>query len=257
MKRKRLDLILLILWPIIASLASIWFNLNFFTSTILFYLLPSLYISWRCPQLIRKTLKVCFVVLPILLITDWIAVKTGVWYFPTSIFSGRLFGTTVFEVVFWFFLFVYFVIVFYEYFFDSHVKEERPHKGFKYLALITAICFTIFLLLLFTLGTFVQIPYIYFIFGIIFCFIPIPLILFKFPRLLTKFVQVTVYFFLSSFLWEIVALKLNQWTFPGKDFIGWVEIFDVRFPIEELLVWIVLGATSIVAWYEYFDDDCK
>jgi hypothetical protein len=49
---------------------------------------------------------------------------------------------------------------------------------------------------------------------------------------------------------------LGQWSFPGK-FIGWIDLFGVRFPFEEFLIWIVLGAAGVLAWYELFDDRTK
>lgn len=257
MKQRKFDWILIIIWPIIASVISMFWQVNFFVSTILFYVLPSIYISLRNPKYVKKALYMALIGLPILLITDWIAVKTGTWFFPTSIFDSRLFGTTVFEVVLWLFMYVYFVMVFYEYFLDRHFDNKPIHRRFKYMIFVVMLFFVIFLMSMFVTGTFVKIPYIYLIFGFIFCFIPIPLILFKFPKLITKVLQATIYFAASSFLWEIVALKLNQWTFPGNYFIGWLEIANVKFPLEEFLVWIVLGSAAVIVWYEYFDDDCK
>lgn len=257
MDKKKYDWILIIIWPIIASVASLFFNANFFTSTVLFYVLPSIYISVKKPDFIKKALSMATAGLPILLITDWIAVKTGTWYFPTSIFASRLFGTTVFEVVLWLFMYVYFVLIFYEYFLEKHCTDRLPHRRFKYLIMIFMLLFSMFIISLVTTGTFIEIHYIYLIFGFAFCFIPIPLILLKFPKLITKVAQATIYFTASSFLWEIVALRLKQWTFPGKYFIGWFEVLGVRFPFEEFIVWIVLGSAAVIVWYEYFDDDQK
>ncbi|MFA7201803.1 MAG: hypothetical protein WC099_02320 [Candidatus Paceibacterota bacterium] len=249
------DWILIILWPIVASVISIIFKTNFFISTVLFYIVPSIYISIRHSAFIKKTLIVSAVTLPMLLVVDYIAVKTGTWFFPTSVFSERLFGTTVLEVVLWLFSYVYTVIIFYEYFLEHTCKNYFTNRKLKYVFIGFSLLFLVFLLSLLATGSFVHIPYFYLVFGLVFGLIPIGFTLAKHPKLLTKFVSVTAYFSLSSFLWEIVALRLGQWTFPGSSFIGWVEITNVRFPFEEFLVWIVLGAASILAWYELFDDD--
>lgn len=256
-KRKVFDEIVILVWPVIASAVSIVFQVNFLLSTILFYIVPSVYLSFRLPYTIKKSLSISFGALPVLLVTDWIAVKTGTWYFPTSVFNHRLFGTTVFEVVLWLFAYVYFVVLFYEYFLDSRLREKKFHPRFKFFIIGSITLFLFFLITLFVTGAFFEIPYVYLVFGIIFCFIPIPIFLFKFPRLLNRIVILVVYFFTTSLLWEIIALKLNQWTFPGSYFVGWVEVLNVRFPIEEFLVWIVLGSAAVIVWYEYLEDDCK
>lgn len=50
---------------------------------------------------------------------------------------------------------------------------------------------------------------------------------------------------------------LGQWTFPGDQFIGWVNMLGVRFPFEELLFWFMLAAIGILSYYEFFDDNRK
>jgi len=251
------DWILIILWPIIASIIMIFFKANFFTSILLYYVLPSIVISYRHQAFIIKSLLFAGASLPMLLVVDYMAVKAGSWYFPTSIFAHRLFGVTTFEVVLWMFSYVYFVVIFYEYFLDHACKVERTRYALRYVFIPFLIIFLIFLSSIIFTEIFFKVNYLYLWFGIIFAFIPIPLVLLKFPHLFTKLAEATVYFSFSSFLWEIVALRLNQWTFPGQYFIGWIEIFNVRFPFEEFLIWIVLGAAAILSWYEFFDDDGK
>ena len=96
--------------------------------------------------------------------------------------------------------------------------------------------FILFIITLLYSYTFVKIPYIYLILGIIFAVIPVMFVIYKFPNLLTRFIEITVYFSLFSFAWEIIALKLHQWEFPGHYFIGWIKVFGVQFPFEEFLV---------------------
>jgi len=44
---KKIDLWLMIFWPIIAALSSILFNLNFLLSSFVFFGIPSIYLSFR------------------------------------------------------------------------------------------------------------------------------------------------------------------------------------------------------------------
>lgn len=253
MLSKRQDLILMIVWPIVASIISLVWETNFLVSTVLFYILPSIYLSFKYRSLVRKVFLFSLVVVPAIIVGDYFAEITGSWFFPTSVFGFKLFGTTVFEVVLWMSSFVYFVVMFYEYFVDhSHMK--LTNRKFRWVSLGFTLLFVAFLVYLAS-GISIQIPYFYLVFGIIFAIVPIALELLDFPNLVAKFAKITVYFSFSSFLWEIVALRLHQWTFPGTSFIGWLEIFNVRFPFEEFLIWIILGAAGILSWYEFFDDD--
>lgn len=249
------DWIVIISWPILACFISLLLQANFFLSTLLFYGIPALYLSLRKIQFIKKYLIVSLVTLPMLLVVDFIAVKTGTWYFPFSIFQERLFGTTTFEVVFWLFIYVYFVIAFYEFFLETKCNQKLSNPKLKYVFIGFLALFLIFLITFVLTGTFIEVPYFYLVFGILFAIIPIVSVLYKFPNLFTKFAQATVYFALTGFLWELTALQLNQWQFPGSSFIGWIQISHLRFPLEELFVWIILGAAAILSWYEFFDDD--
>ena len=61
------------------------------------------------------------------------------------------------------------------------------------------------------------------------------------------------FFFLS---FELTALKLDQWRFPGEN-IGHVQLFGLLFPFEEFIFWIVFGTPIILSYYELFVDDDK
>ena len=102
-RNKKLDLILVLIWPIIASLISFWLKTNFFVSSILYLVIPAFYISLKHPTFIKKALIFSSSALPILLVLDYMAVTTGTWYFPISIVPYRLFGITTLEVLFWYF----------------------------------------------------------------------------------------------------------------------------------------------------------
>ena len=256
-QQKRFDLVVLILWPIAAALASLFLQANFFYAIILFFLAPSIYLSYRHPKFIRKSLIVSFVPIPFLVVVEWIAGATGQWIFPISVFSSRLFGFVPFDVFLWYFVWIFYIVMFYEYFIDEHCRRIFSSRRLKY-AFIAFLCiFCYFLLQLFVTGTFIKVPYFYLWWGIIFGIIPIIIFLFRFPNLVGKLTQATIYFSFVSFLWEMVALRLNHWQFPGPNFIGWVEVGGVRFPFEEFLVWIIQGAAAILVWYEFFDDDRK
>jgi hypothetical protein len=84
-----------------------------------------------------------------------------------------------------------------------------------------------------------------------------PEIIFSFfPRLFSKYVKAISYFFALFILLELTGVHLNQWVFPGE-FIGWVELFGIKFPFEEFFFFIILGSAVILSYYEVFADDRK
>ena len=105
--------------------------------------------------------------------------------------------------------------------------------------------------------SYLDIPYFYLTAGIVLGIIPISIVLFEYPRLIAKFFKTAAYFFYLNFAYEITALKLGIWDFPGDQFIGWVTFFGMRFPFEEFFFWIILGAIAMLSYYEFFDDDRK
>src|SRR5258708_34119229 len=93
---KRLDVILLILFPIIASLYSLVFKFNLLVSIFLFLGLPSVYLSFRTPKAILRTLLFSLIFgIPMSIICDYLAYLTHMWFVPT-VFPFRLFGAIPF-----------------------------------------------------------------------------------------------------------------------------------------------------------------
>jgi hypothetical protein len=127
----------------------------------------------------------------------------------------------------------------------------------KYLVGPLAMLLFVFVATVLTNPSLLVIPYAYFWLGVVFAVVPSLTILSVFPRLLSKFVRTAAYFFLLALLFELTALHLHQWTFLGTQFIGWMEIFGFRFPFEEFFYWFVMGAISLLSYYEFFDDDQK
>jgi hypothetical protein len=90
-----------------------------------------------------------------------------------------------------------------------------------------------------------------------FCLGVLPLLAFtiEFPRYIAVFLKSAPYFIALCFVEEIIGLRNGHWTFPGGHFIGWVTIQNYRFPYEELFFWIILFSSSIIVYFELFDDN--
>jgi hypothetical protein len=155
----------------------------------------------------------------------------------------------------WFFLWVLYIFLFYEHFIDRKKLKSRISRqqfavlGVSVLSVIALIVtYQFFPSVLYidkaylTLCILVSIPFA------ILCFIK--------PRLVLHTVPIIVYFGIVYLSHEITALHLEQWGFPG-DYIGWVQMLGVSFPVEELVFWIGLSSLIGAIYYEMSFDNQK
>lgn len=252
-------LIPLLIWPILASVGSFALHANVLVSIILFFGVPATYLSFLRRSAIKKSaLFSVAMAIPVAIIVDYVMEHTRGWFLPHSVFgSFRLFGYVTLEQHIWLFFYVYFVILFYEVFFERHARAQRLFAPrLKYLVYFLFALLGLFLVILATRGALLHINFFYLKFGIVAAGLPIVFALFRMPRLMGKFLKAGLYFSVLSLIYEVTALKLGQWTFPAtNEFIGAINILGVSFPFEELFFWILLGPIATLAYYEFFDDD--
>lgn len=252
----KLDMTLLVIFPVLAALFSLATKPSFLLSIFLFYGFPALWLTIRTPKKAAKAALFSLILAtPMWLIFDYMLHISAVWYVPT-IFPLKVFNLVPLEdLIFGFFL-LYTTVIYYEHFFDKGKKELlNPHMK-SLLILLTLLLISFFTLYLAAPGTLIlKYPYIWL--GLFLIGLPAITFLVVFPKFLTKFVKTSLYFFGLAFLYELTALQLGWWEFTGTDFIGWIEIFKLRFPVEELLAWFILATSGILAYFEFFDDDKK
>ena len=254
-RQKKFDLIILLVFPIIGVIISYLFNINAFGSVLIFFGLPSLYLTIRASKYSKRALVFSFLAsIFLMIIIDYIAHLTGQWIIPNSILP-RIFDYVTIEVIVWCILNCYFVVMFYEYFVHHHFTKQLWSQKIRYLFIGGLSLFILFLFVYNFFPAYLQIPFFYFWFGIILILIPVILQFFTHPKFISKFLETAAYFFYLTLTYEITALQLGWWDFPSEKFIGWVSIFDIRFPLEELIFWLILFAMGILTFYEYFDDD--
>ena len=259
-KREKIDLIIILIYPIIASLLSFLIKANFFTSTLIFFGIPALYLSIKYKKYIKKIALFSLILgVPFAIFIDYIMSITGGWSIPYSIFDPfRLFNLVSIDGLIWTFLYIYFITIFYEVFLDKKSKPKLYKPNLKYLAIISIILFGTFFLIYLAQPSLLQINFFYLKVGLALGLLPILLVLFRFPKLYGKFFKAGAYFFFLTFTYEITALLLNQWTFPNNSqFIGFINILGITFPLEELVFWMILGAIAMLSYFEFFDDDKK
>lgn len=252
-----LDLVVVVLSPVIASIITIVFKPNLFVSTFLFFGLPALYLSIRKPWLVKKGLIFSVVAtIPLIFIVGYLVNINDVWYVP-SILNFRLPGYVSIEDFVWVLLWFYYAVIFYEYFIDLGKKKDPISKNIKYMATIMTSLLVLFLLIQTINSNLLYFKHSYLKLGIILMLIPLITFLAYFPKLLAKYIRIAVYFFSLSILFEISALYANQWWFYEESAVGTIELFGQRFPFEEFFFWFVIGVPAALAYYEFFADDRK
>lgn len=265
-KNKKIDLKILIFIPILTALTSLFYRENFLISTILFFGAPALYLAVRHKNALKKTciFSLLFSV-PLTFIFDYLIAKDQGWYIVNSIFPFRIFNIVVVEQFIWAFLWVFYIVIFYEYFLDKQqkrsifsffsTKNAVITKQMEYFALFIFALLLFFIFFAFFSPTYLRIDYSYLVLGTIFGIIPLSIFLFKFPNFFVRFSKATLYFIFLAFVIEYVGLKFNHWTFPGTHFIGMTNFFGFLIPYEEIMIYFVLSTPVVLSYYEFFDDD--
>ncbi|MBI5021128.1 MAG: hypothetical protein HZB59_06815 [Ignavibacteriales bacterium] len=252
------DIFRILIFAVIATLITIWFRTSLLISTLLYFGVPSVYIICKNPGIALKSLA--FVIpfsIPLSLFADALAAYNGSWLVPQSIFPLRIFGLATIEVYIFGLLWGLWVVLFYEHYFDNGKRADRLSKRIKYLWLFFLILVLTVSVMFFEKSEFLSIPYFYLWVGVVFVIFPLILFLFKYPEFCDRYFVVSLFSFPILLMFELAALYAGQWVFPGNGFIGFINIIGFRFPIEELIIWMILATPSFLVYYEYFADDTK
>ena len=254
-KRNIVDQYVLIVFIILSVILSLVYSFRPLTSALFFFLVPSLYMLARKPVIIKRVLAGSLLFgLLFGFALDFVALLNSAWSEPINqlFFKDRIFGVIAADHIIWFFLWVLVIICYYEHFFEHERSDTiSPHVLW---GLIPAIFLTILLLVIFFVSPdTLKFRYAYLILGIA-ALVPLVFLLFKKPRFYTKFAKTVPYFFFLFLAYELVALYLGQWEFPGQ-YIGHVTLAGLSFPFEEFFFWILLSSPVILSYYEIFIDD--
>lgn len=251
--KKKIDIAILVIYPLFSVALSLFFKVSPAIATILFFGLPSFYLSLRTKKAIIRTLIFTSSISVFGIIVDHLAALDKSWH-TITVFPFRIFGTVPLEDLIWVFFLIYYIVIFYEHFFDKGKhKLIAPHM--KYFAYFIISVSVIFLLLLFSNSSLLKIPYFYLKGGLLVLLVPSVAFFVYFPKFISKFLKTAPYFLYVGLLNELTGLQLRHWSFPGENFIGWITILGYRFPYEELFFWLVIFSIAVLCFFEFFDDD--
>jgi hypothetical protein len=256
-KRIFLDILLLALFPVLASILSFALRLNFLISTLLFFAVPSLYLSFRTARAVPRGLLFALLwSLPSGLVIDYFANVNMTWYVPNTLFP-RVLNLIPLENLLWAFLISYLIVMFYEHFDDKCSSKKVGDSKIRNLLIFALIVLVVFIVVFLFNPNLFNIPYYYLFGGIIFILLPIILFYSKYSSTTNKFIHTGSYLLLISLFHEFTGLRLGHWTFPSREFIGWVELFGIRFPFEEFIFFFFLLTPAVLSYYEFLGDDRK
>ncbi len=257
---KKFDLLTLLLVTLFSAIVSLYLQINFLSSTILIFGLPSLYLAFKLKNQIKKVAIFSLIFsIPFTFIFDYLIVKDHGWYIVQTIFPFRLFDVVVLEQFVWGFIFVFYTIIFYEYFLDKKSRKKDPiiARGMKWLSLGLLLSLSLFIYLVIYFSEVVRLNYAYAVLGILFGALPLTFFLVSMPKFTRRFLKGFSYFSVVALINEYVSLYLHHWIFPGNNFIGTTNFFGFKIPYEEIFFYFIIAAPIIFTYYEFFDDDRK
>lgn len=256
--RLKIDLLVVSLLALAAVPLSLIFQANFLVSTLLFFGVPSLYLLLRQRRQLRRIFAAAFLFGIVFgFAFDFLAEINNAWSWAGTdqlVFPYKILGVVNIDVMIWFFLWVFFAVIFYEHFFETD-RAVKLSSHFKYAFYPMGI---VIVLLIFTYvfkKDLLVIPYTYFVLGI-FTLFPFAYLMLKNRHCLPKLLKASLFFVPLYFIYELTALSLDQWRFPGQ-YIWSVAISTLAFPLEELIIWIFASSTILLSYYELYVDDMK
>jgi len=254
--RKRIDFLVLILMLIFSYFFSSYLiplGMPYIFSIFIFFIPPIFYLGYREKKNWEKVIAGVFSFGVLLTLFFFFLLElNNAWMIRLSIFDYRVFNVLAIEEVIIMQLLVGLVFIYYQHFLlndknKKYYNNKLPKRYFK----ITK--YLILLLLIISI-VYYNNPAI-FIFKLSYfklSILPLSLlILFVFinPKYLRKIILMIPYFFLLFFVIDILSVKFNILFFDG-DYLMIINLFGIKFPIEEIVVYFTFYAPILIGCYE-------
>lgn len=254
--KERLQDLLVIIGLVLVSIPiTIFGQVNFLVSTFLFFGLPSAYLMRRRPRNFKKAL-IAGIILGLILgfSFDFVAEFNNAWGWGADYALPTLFGVVSLDVLVWFFFWVFLVVAYYERFIENDRSKKISRNATWVCIGGLLLAMTVILQWKFAPWS-LTLHYAYATLGTM-ALITCAVLLFRNPHLVHKVLYTTPFFVFMYLAYEITALHMGLWTFPGA-YIGSVSIGAISFPLEELVVWIIASSAIVATYYEFVIDDNK
>lgn len=218
-----------------------------------FFSIPAIFLTLGSKNILRPFVFAAIVSSTIGLLVDYMGAVAHAWYTVQTIFPVRIFNIIPFENPLWSFLYFYTILITYEYFWGEKIKSMG--RGILFMSLFIALAFLIYLSInAFNPKLIAQVRYFYLLFGTIFFAIPTGIYLLINKKGFNKLLLVALYIIPLGFIDEVTSVLLHYWEYPGKELIAWINIFNVKFPVEELIFFVILSPFAILSYYKFINE---
>jgi hypothetical protein len=250
-RRKHLTDLFAVMVFILATVPiAIQLQLTFLSTTLLFFGLPSLYLICRKPSTLSKAVPGALLFGAIWSFSvDYVGEFNHAWGWSANtafIFPEQFFGVVSLDVMVWAFLWFFFIVAFYEHFATHEFARRISPNAAAVAAVGIALGVIIVWISKISPGV-LRFHYPYLVLGI-FSFSPLPFVLLRRPWLVPPLFKIVPFFMLHFLAFELTALHLRLWNFPGQ-YIGMLSIFDLDFPFEELF-WIIPSSAAAACYHD-------
>jgi|GEM_PF-2353775 len=256
-QNKYLDLIFVFVVPFVVFLAVfiIGINITYLESLALIFGIPSLYLSFRAREKVRKVAIFSLLVsIPVAITVELMSVWDRAWIVQQSSFPIRLFGFSPVENYIWQFLTIYTILIFYEHFCNKKFQPDISKRIWAMCLILYSLACAV--IILFIAGSpLLHISYPYLWFCVPFFIMPVILFLAKYPSFFVSFLKAQLFFLYIHTIFETIGIKLNQWIYPSIHYIGWVTLFGQKMPLEEFIFIMLFGAFAACTYYEFFTNN--
>lgn len=189
---------------------------------------------------------------------EFIAEFNHLWEIPYPALSYRIFGfLPIFDITIGHAYLAGYVATFYEHFVDAtHISKRLSWRHVLAGTIPAVAALTFFLILYFINPNNVKFSsYLYVKIGII-AIIPPILFAIQRPSIFKKMALCGIYFFFFFLALEVLGVNLKFWTFGiPASYIGWVRLFNVSFPFEEIFFWMAFYSSFLIFFYEKYIDE--
>ncbi len=222
---------------------------SFLTSIVLYFVVPSMYLAITKREVLLHALAAAMCSVPCVTFFDYLAYINRAWSVQT-VFDWRLFNMIPIED-YLFTAFACFAAVAAYRVFQALAKVTPVNINAVMRFFLAACVASCALVLLSEVAPgFVRIRFYYAWLDLTVFVVPVAAFLLRNPSFFNRFVRAAPFVFVLMFVYEITALKLGMWSFPSTDYIFSWNLLGVRFPIEEMLAWMVLFFPISIAFSE-------
>ena len=224
--------------------------------SLLYFGLPSAYLVFRRPCIFKVALVPALVFGTLYSLGfEYISEVSNAWIFPLAdafVLPSLFFGVVSGDLMLWYFLWVFTIIVYYEYFIDRGVCDFTVRHIRSALAL-GILGLGIIAIAHYGFNTQITLFYSYAILGVL-ALLPALILHLRSPHLFRKLIQSVPFLALFFLVMELTALHVGYWAFTGN-YLAVISLAGHVIPLEELLFWIFGSPIIIVAYHELFLDD--